>query len=137
MSSPEAFDAIKNRIADVWQNQTPVAYENDSFPTPDDPALFLYVEIFGTSYEQASIGADPQAQNKWRELGLLLVHVMVPNGTGTFQARTYAKQVAAMFRGKEISGVEFRDMSIGASEPGDEDGNYYRMTVRVDWQRDE
>lgn len=137
MSSLEAFDAIKGRITEVWADETPVVYENEAFPTPNKPAPFLYVEIFGTSYEQASLGADPQSQNKWRENGLLLLHMMVPNGSGTSQARIYAKQLAAMFRGQEVSGVVFRDMSIGASEPGDEDGNYYRMTVRVDWQRDE
>jgi hypothetical protein len=136
MSSPEAFDAIKTAITSAGLTQ-PVVYENERFPLANSPAAFVFVEVFGTIYEQASIGAEPQASNKWREEGVLLMHVLVPNGTGTDAARTLAKQIANIFRGQEIAGVIFRDASIGAGEPGDQDGNYFRMTVRVDWQRDE
>ncbi len=136
MSSPAAFTSIQTYLRDNW-TVTPIYFENEKWHFPEPPAPFLLVEVYGDFYNQASIGADPQGENLFREIGQIYVHVMAPRGSGTAQARTYAKQIVDLFRGNEDAGVRPRDMSIGAGEPGTEDGNYFRMTVTIEWERDD
>jgi len=136
MATVETFDAIHDYLVASWTT-TPIAFENDGFEVPTDPEHWLLVEVFGDLFEQASIGAEEQRANLWREAGQFYVHVMAPRGQGTRTARLYGKQIADLFRGQEIAGVTFRDASIGAGEPGAADGSYFRMTVTIDWLRDE
>ena len=137
MSSAETFDAVEQTLRGQW-SATPLVFENEDWPTPDTPAPWVLVELFGDFFDQQSIGGGPAlADNLWREGGVLLMHVMTPNGTGTREARVLAKQLADLFRGQDIGGVEFKGASIGAGEKGTEDGNYFRMTASVTWQRDE
>lgn len=137
MSSQLVYDVVEQRLDANW-TATPVVFENEDFPTPDDPAAFVFVELYGDVFDQISIGGgDEVGDNLWREAGSLLMHVMTPNGTGTRDARAFAKQLVDLFRGQEIGGVTFRDAAIGAGEPGENDGNYFRMTASVSWLRDE
>lgn len=136
MSSPEAFDAIETLAKAVW-TATPIVFENDDWPLPGTPAAFLFVEVFGDFFGQESIGAENQRANLWREAGQVHAHVLVPRGRGSRNARLLARQFIDLFRGETISGVVFRDASIGAGEPGAKDGNYFRMTATIDWERDE
>ncbi len=136
MSSPDAFTGIQTYLRDSWA-ATPIHFENETWKFPSPPAPFLLVEVYGDFYDQASIGADHADENLFREAGQVYVHVMTPRGSGTVQARTYAKQIVDLFRGNEEAGVRPRGMSIGAGEPGTEDGNYFRMTVTIDWERDD
>jgi hypothetical protein len=137
MSSPEAFNTIHDRIVELW-TATPVIFENEDTPTPDTPAAFLFVEVAGDLFEQASIGGGDQVgDNLWREDGQVLIHVMTPRGGGSAAARLLARQAAALFRGQDIDGIRFGGVSIGAGEPGEADGNYWRMTATIDFERDE
>lgn len=136
MSSPSAFDAIHDHLVAQW-SATPLVFENENWPTPDNPEPFVFVEIFGDFYDLASIGAGSVAANRWREAGQLLMHVMTPSGEGSRGARTTAKQILDLVRGQEIAGVIFRECSIGAGEPGTADGNYFRMTATANWERDD
>ncbi|MCO5071139.1 MAG: DUF4128 domain-containing protein [Rhizobiaceae bacterium] len=136
MSSATAFAGIEAYLRANW-SATPIWFENENWKLPNPPAHFLLVEVFGDFYDQASIGADPQDGNLYRETGQIYVHVMAPRGQGTATARTYAKQIVDLFRGNEDAGVRPRGASIGAGEPGEEDGNFFRMTVTLDWERDD
>lgn len=136
MSSPQAFSPIEAYLKAEW-TATPIAFENDGFKPPKQPGAFVLVEIFGVMFDQETIGANEQVENLWREDGSLYLHVCVPRGTGSLQARTFSRQLADLFRGQDFAGIRFRQISIGSAEVGDEDGNYYRMTVTVDWERDE
>lgn len=135
MSSRASFDVIKAAILAGWA-ATPVYFENEDWTATNTPTHFLMVEIFGSTFEQASIGVEPRKDNRWREDGQIYGHIMTERGAGSAQARTYADAFCEIFRGQEITGVVFRDMSIGSSEPGDKDGKYWRMTATIDWQRD-
>ena len=136
MSSPEAFDVIIDHIADRWTT-IPVVFENDAFDLPDTPASFIYVEVFGDFFGQASIGDEPRDNNLWREAGQVYFHVMTPNGTGSRDARALAGQIAGLFRGQDIDGMTFLDASIGAGEPGKTFAGYFAMTATVNFERDE
>lgn len=134
MASGEVYDAIVGHLADQWTT-TPVRYENKNFNYPDGP--WVDIETTGNYYGQESIGESEQENNRWDEDGVLYVHVLVPQGTGASLARTYAKQLADIFRGVTLLGdsLEFRDAFIGRGEPGAEDGNWYRISVYIDWRR--
>lgn len=136
MSTPEAFTVVKETIDDAWET-TPVFYENDRIEPPANRGAFVVVEMRGLDYDQASIGAEPQSQNLWREHGLLQIHVMVPKNSGSLIARTYAKTLGNLFRGQDIDGVVFHEQRRGAAEPRADDGNFWRFTVEIEWYRDE
>lgn len=137
MSSPEAYSVIHDHLVAQWAGRTPLLFENQAQSLPDDPEIFVKVEIFGDFLEQISIGGGEPTANLWREEGQILAHVLVPRHTGTLNARQYGRQLCDLFRGQEIGGIRFRSVSLGATEPGTEDGNYFRMTASIDWQRDE
>lgn len=133
MASAEVYDVIEQRLAGMLAGTTCV-YENEDWPLQDNPQTWVYVEIFGDVYAQASIGAD--ANNLIRENGQFLAHVMVPTGTGSRAARVLAKQIVDLFVGQDIGGVIFARATIGAGDPGRASGNYFAMTAAVDWQLD-
>lgn len=136
MATPETFEPIEDFLRSQWTD-TPLVFENEDFDLANEPEALVFVEIFGDLMDQASIGAETQAANRWRENGQLNLHVLVPRGGGTRQARQLSRQLYDLFRGQEIGAIRFGTASIGAGEPGEMDGNYYRMTVTIDVERDE
>lgn len=136
MASPETFVVVRDTLSASW-SATPVHYENDGSSTPEPPAHFIFVEVVGDLLGQQSIGAGSRDENLWRETGTLYLHVMAPNGEGSLTARQHGRDVANLFRGRDIDTVTFGNASLGAGEPGDDDGNYWRFTVTIDWQRDQ
>jgi hypothetical protein len=135
MSSRTAFDSIHNILTAQW-TATPIYFENEYIDYPDPPNYVVMIECFGDMWEQESIGTNPVDLNRWREEGQIDAHVLAPRGAGSAQARGYAEAICEIFRGQEIDGIIFRRMSIGASQPGDDDGKYWRMTATIEWQRD-
>jgi hypothetical protein len=133
MASLEVFSAIKNELIAVWTN-TPIVWENEF--TSEKTSPWVMVEVRGTLYSQMSIGQTEQHDNRWDEEGVLEMHVMVPSGTGSELARDYAKQLTDIFRGKYLSNdtIEFRNSEI-ASGGGDERGDWFRLTVSIDWRK--
>ncbi|RUM97913.1 hypothetical protein EET67_09875 [Pseudaminobacter arsenicus] len=136
MSSATAFNTIEQYLKAQW-TATPLVFENEPHDLPDQPAHWVFVEVFGDTFEQASIGADGRDANLWRETGQIYINVMTERDIGTGQARAYAEQLASLFRGLDIGTLTFGRSSIGAGEPGIGDGNYWRMTVTIDWERDQ
>jgi hypothetical protein len=128
MASGPVFDAVKSFLETNW-TATPLRFENEPFELTG--VAFVDVEMTGTAYGQESIGASLQNDNRWDEEGVLWLHVLVPVNTGGSQVRTYAKQIADLFRGLTLisGGLEFRDAFIGRGQPGFEDGAYYRVSV--------
>ena len=136
MATPQTFEPIEDFLRSQW-TVTPLVFENEDFELTNEPEAVVLVEIFGDLMDQASIGAETVAANRWRETGQLSLHVLVPRGGGTRQARKLSRQLYDLFRGQEIGSIRFGTASIGAGEPGEMDGNYYRMTVTIDVERDE
>lgn len=136
MSTPESFTPIHDYLVAQW-SATDIVFENEAWPDPATAAAFVFVEIYGDLFDQASLGAESIAGNLWRESGLLLAHVLVPANTGTLPARTHARALADLFRGQSIGAIRFRRPSIGASDPGERDGAYFRMTMTIEFERDE
>lgn len=134
MSTASVYSSIKTFLDANWTT-TPLAYENYDYPVPNTPAAFVVVEITGNSYRQASIGAN--SQNLFRENGLLWLHVMVPSGTGSLTARTYAETLVELLRSRElVSGLILGDSSVGLGDKSTENGNYWCLSMSVEWQLD-
>lgn len=136
MATPQTFEPIEDFLRSQW-TVTPLVFENEDFDLADEPEALVFVEVFGDLMDQASIGAETVEANRWRENGQLSLHVLVPRGGGTRHARQLSRQLYNLFRGQEIGAIRFGTASIGAGEPGEMDGNYYRMTVTIDVERDE
>jgi hypothetical protein len=139
MASGAVFDAIRTYLDGTggngaWQT-TPIRWENEPLsPLPDS---FIDVEMTGTMYGQQSFGAIHQENNRWDEEGVLWLHVLTKINAGGSTARTYAKSLADLFRGRTLlnDSIEFRDAFIGRGQSGHEDGMYYRISIYQEWRR--
>lgn len=138
MSSTASFDAISQFLNANW-NSSPLVYENDAYELPDQPAAFVYVEIWGIpgGFDQASIGAGARDDNLWREYGTLDLHVMIPTGTGSRPGRVYCDSLVGLFRGLDLGTLTFREASVGEGKPGRQFANYWAMTASISWRRDQ
>ncbi len=132
MSSLTVYDAFEQRLRSQWTT-CPLVFENEFYQLPDEPAPFVYVEIYGDTYDQETLGA-PQ-QNAWLETGVTYLHVMTPSGQGSRHARTYANSLLYLFREQPISTLFMPEMSIGAGDPGKDWPNYFAMTCSIFWRR--
>ncbi|MDR6953787.1 hypothetical protein J2X65_003150 [Ancylobacter sp. 3268] len=134
MADDVVYQAIRDALIAGW-TVTQIAFENEDFQKPSPPAPWIMLEVTGSFYGQQSIG-DP-ADNRWDADGVLWLHVFVPVGTGSSTARGYAKTLADLFRGRQLLNetLEFLDASIGLGEPGDDSGNWWRLSVSIDWRR--
>ena len=138
MASDLVYDAIRAHIEGNW-TLTPLDrffWENEPQP-PDGPSMIV-VELQGTLYAQVGFGHDEQAENRWDETGVLLVHCMVPEGTGAQFSRQIARTMANLFRGTRLmsQSLEFQDAVIGMGGGLDgAEGNWWGVTVSIDWRR--
>ncbi len=137
MASDIVSDAIRAYLTSNWV-ETPIQYENESF---EPPALMNWValEMTGTLYGQMSLGADVQSENRWDEEGVLWLHVFVKTGSGSSTLRRQCKALADLFRGARLlnDAIEFLDAQIGMGDQGDDDGTTYRISVSIDWRRED
>lgn len=132
MSIPTTFDAIEGHLKSSWV-ETDIVFENEEYQTPATPTHFVYVEVVGDLLEQDTFG-DP-GRNEWLETGALYLHVMTPKGVGSRDARAIGQRLTYLFREQPFDNIHFREMSIGAGEPGQNFPNYFAMTVTIAWDR--
>lgn len=133
MASVQAFDAFHAYLEGEWTGAA-IQWENDASAPPDTPETLVFAEIYGGLYQQESVGAP--GGNLWRESGMLYLHVMSVRGTGSREARVIATNLSNLFRERGPAGIRIIDMSIGAGEPGENDGNFFRTTLQVGFERD-
>lgn len=149
----DVFDAIqaylgtaafadRPAIAGEWDFAlAPLVYENEGDgPPAGEVAPWVLVVLETQLYGQESIGGGQDAgDNRWDERGTLWFHVFTPRGTGSREARRIAKALANMFRGRRLldDDLEFGEADMGAGDPGAENGNYYLLSVSLDWRRTE
>lgn len=111
-------------------------YENEGDgPPAGEVSSWVQIVLDTHLYGQESIGAGTQAENRWDEDGTLWFHVFTPKGTGSREPRRLGKALANLFRGTVLAGgLEFGDADMGAGDPGKENGNYYLLSVSIDWR---
>lgn len=110
----------------------PVAFANTTAPAglpPEPPAPWWEVAFHNVISQQQSIGAP--GENDHECLGAVVAHIMVPRDTGDIVAQQAVDSFNALFRGKDISGVEIRDL-IG-DDGGSATGGWWRRSTRVEF----
>lgn len=133
MATPTTFDAFELRLRGAW-TATSLVFENEHYQTLlDNSSPFVYVEIYGDSYNQETMGA-PQA-NQFLEEGVASFHVMMASGQGSRQGRVWANDILNLFREQPIGDLFMPEMSIGAGDPGKDFPNYFAMTATIHWYR--
>lgn len=137
MASIEARTAIRAYIEANWPEPSiERIYENEVLQTPDLVPCWIYIEIFGREYLQTSIGSGDPSKERWMEDGTVHAHVMVPIKTGAVEASRVATLFVRLLRGVKLpNNTEFGDAAIGAGDPGDERGKYWRLSATMDWER--
>ncbi len=141
MASDVVYSAVRDYLDANWTS-TPIKWENETFEAPaitaypDPPAAFLVVEMAGDSYRQASIGSGAPSAERWVETGAILIYSLVQAGSSSLVARQNATSIADMLRGIILPGtIRIENMSIGDGGPGDEDGSWWQILLRVNWLR--
>jgi hypothetical protein len=131
--SPQVYDAIRAHLTANYA-ATALYFENEIGDAPSVP--WALVEFSTGVYSQQSIGAGSQAQNRWDEEGSFFVHIMVPAMSGVREAFSYSAILADLFRGTQLLGelLEFDDVVVGYGGRGDDEGNWYRVSVNVGWR---
>ncbi len=143
LADDPVFEAIQNYLGTVespaeWdQAEARLLYENDGTGVPDSPDSFVRIILDTELYDQQSIGGgEGPGDNRWDERGTLWFHVFTPRGIGPQPARRIAKGLANAFRGKQMldDRLTFGGADMGAGDPGQEDANYYLLSVSLDWE---
>lgn len=104
MSFATEANAIRSRFSTEWGATTSIAWPNVAF-TPTTGTAWVRLSILPSGADQAEIGVA--GSRTFRHDGTVLIEVFVPENSGDGQARTYAEQAAAIFRGVTAGGVRY------------------------------
>src|SRR5882724_10371232 len=121
MPSKAVVDAVEARLAANWTT-TPVVGINLQPEVPADGSPFLTVQYPVSGGEQVSIGT-PGAQ-RWRENGAIRFVLAIQRGNGVGQGLQWADSLAALFRGKQFSGVNTWAPSAPVLDDSNDRGDY-------------
>ncbi|WPZ36254.1 phage tail terminator-like protein [Thalassobaculum sp. OXR-137] len=132
MTHDEARAALEGLFAAGW-TATPIAYENVAFTPPPGLAPWIRLAIEGGETAQASFGGSVR---RFRCTGTLRVAIQVARGTGTAGAYRLADQVGALVAAAVIPGLAL-EAAATASEAGQPDGPYFRLTVAIPFWHDD
>lgn len=137
MASYDVRVAIRAYIVANWpEPAVPLVWENESFKTNEANGAWVYLEVYGREYFQSSIGSGSPGLERWVEEGTISAHVMVPLGTGATEASRIAQVLVRLLRGVKLpNDTEFGEAAVGAGDPGDERGKYWRLTATINWER--
>lgn len=130
MSSDVVFTAVRDLLAAEWSG-APVIWPNEGLEVSDSSAPWIYAEVSGSSLGAIELGGGSAV---WVESGVIWLHLYCPVGTGTLELRAIAKQLSNLFRSAALPGITLGRQSLGAGEPGDDDGLYWRQSMTVDYQ---
>lgn len=131
--------AIKARLIANWPT-TRITFQNEQPAEPWPPLNgsgelepWINLEILGSGSEIAGTGTH--GNHVWTYAGDILVHVFVPVNSSIELADQYAVAIGELFRAAEfyndIPGYGVRTLapSIDDGGSGDDDGNWYRVTM--------
>lgn len=132
MTYDEARAALEGLFAAGW-TATPIAYENVAFTPPAELAPWIRLAIESGETVQASFGGTLR---RFRCTGVLRVALHVAKGTGTARAYRLADQIGVLIAEAAVPGLAFEAAGT-ASDAGQDDGPYFRLTVAVPFWHDD
>jgi hypothetical protein len=131
--------AVVAHIAAGWTFAPVIVQNAEAVPPLSSDGTtqpYLFIQISYNSTTQESIGEEPRTGNRWDETGQVFFHVYTPSGGGSALSDQYADAIITLFRGLTLdTNIEFQDIFSDIGGPGDDNGNYYRVSVSVDWIR--
>ncbi len=128
MSSPVPWTDARSRI-EAAAFGVPIEWPNEPFEQPTS-GLWLSVQM-----ESGFLGPVEVGGKVWQEEGTLYVEVIAQNGTGTLPSRALGKQIVDLFRQiPPPESVVYLSAGLGSGAPRGTDGNWWSLTVSVDWR---
>lgn len=130
MSAASERAAVESRFTAQWTG-TPMAhvvFDNLAY-TPVQGTPYVRVSIRPGTSERITIGS-----REHRTVGVIIIQIFTPVGTGTADARAMADQAAAIFRDQEFGGLLCRSPSI---QNVGQSTDWTQFNVTVPYQRDE
>lgn len=142
MTAPDPLAAVRAKLEAEWTDCV-VTYPNGGAFRPNDPdnrdsydattapeQPWAYVEILGAGSGSTVIGSV--GKRAAYDDGVILASVYVPVGTGDDEARRLARALGEIFRVTRFGGlVTGAPDPLGAGEPGDDDGLFWRRSVSI------
>lgn len=114
----DSFNAIRNRI-EAGSLNPPIWWPNEEENSdgektlPDTPAAFIHIAFHTDRGYLAAFGGG-NANNLWRNQGLIEAYYFVPRGEGLDAALDGAETIATLFRGYRTETVSCFDASVRA-----------------------
>jgi hypothetical protein len=130
MSSPEVFTTVRDLIEQNF-DLCPVVFPNEESAT-DSSMPWVYVDVSGSLTRRIELGIGAT-----EEVGVIWLHIFVPVGTGTLEARTISKTLSRLFISARDSPVTFGDQSAAQGQKGDDDGMFWLQTMTVNYSYQE
>jgi len=143
-----AVAAIRSRLETNWLT-TRISFQNETpaqpWPPVDGDSVlqpWVHLEVAGLGSRLWTFGTV--GQRGWRYDGMIYVHVFVPVGSGLAQAQQYAVTIGELFRAAKFyddglgSYVRTLNPQVDGGATSDDDGNWFRVTLAVDftyWHR--
>lgn len=137
MGSKSEREVIGSKFIEDWEySKYPVQTPNESFIPPDGAPWARLTVVTGDA-ERTEING----QNRYtRTIGLVIISVFTPSGSGDALARELCDTAASIFRGAELlmdnGSVRFREPAIKHIGIADDEA-YYQMNTVVPYFRDE
>ena len=117
--------AIENHFEEFW-NETPIAWENVAFDTPNNSAWVRLTILNGSSNYRTITGLK-------RHLGIIDVQIFTKKDTGSSVGREYADTIGTIFEGKKFSDVVCDIASINTIGA---DSIWHQINVSIPYWRD-
>lgn len=123
---------IRTRFETEWAAAQPTvtATFGDVATTPPEDEAWVRLHVLSGEQRQVSMGK----YRRFRRVGLVVVQIFVPAGSGDGTARELADSVADIFQGQTVSGVIFR--GTGLTRVG-VDGPYIQWNATTPYQADD
>jgi len=118
--------AIYDQIEATWATTDTIAWPNHSF-SPDPVKAWMRPKIQMVPSEYGELGMDDDAGVGIR-VGLLMLQIFVPGGTGMKNVGVHAGNLETAFRKKDLSGVIFGEaytVEVGLGK----DENFFQVNV--------
>lgn len=138
--------AIRTRFAAEWASRTPVSWPNKSFdpskvggdPNGAAASPYPWVRLTILPATAGVVSSGGAGGRRFRESGLIVVQVFVPENTGDGVAEVLASAACDVFRAVEADGVRYagpfgeapRTRTIGNA------GGYYQINAECPFTAD-
>lgn len=133
MARQAVVDAVEAFLEHHW-DAVPVYGENEAGETPADLSPFIVVQYPFVSSRQITVGAP--GENLWRDEGAFRIVLHVERGSGVRQGRSWADELATLFRGKDLGILQTWAPTAPVTDDRNAVAGYYVLSFSCPYQHD-